>query len=80
MVLVSIVLAFALVAIDSRFPEDWAEDYPLAFGLGADGARGMLTTVASSMLTVVALAFSLTLNAASQASGQLTPRIFRNFI
>ena len=40
----------------------------------------MLTAIASSMLTVAALTFSLTLNAVSQASGQFTPRIFRNFM
>ena len=32
------------------------------------------------MLTVAALAFSLTLSAITQASGQFTPRIFRNFM
>ncbi len=80
MILMSIALALVLVEIDSRSERDWLEDYPLAFGLGADGARGMLTAIASSMLTVAALAFSLTLNAVSQASGQFTPRIFRNFM
>lgn len=80
MIIMSIALALALVEIDSRAEEDWLEDYPLAFGLGADGARGMLTAIAGSMLTVAALAFSLTLNAVSQASSQFTPRIFRNFM
>ena len=80
MILVSIALALVLVEIDSRSEPDWLKDYPLAFGLGADGARGMLTAIASSMLTVAALAFSLTLGAVSQASGQFTPRIFRNFM
>jgi uncharacterized membrane protein len=80
MILISIALALALVEIDSRSEQDWLDDYPLAFGLGADGARGMLTAIASSMLTVAALTFSLTLNAVSQASGQFTPRIFRNFM
>jgi uncharacterized membrane protein len=80
MILISIALALAIVEIDSRSEQDWLDDYPLAFGLGADGARGMLTAIASSMLTVAALTFSLTLNAVSQASGQFTPRIFRNFM
>ena len=80
MILASIALALGLVEIDSRSKPDWLDDYPLAFGLGADGARGMLTAIASSMLTVAALTFSLTLNAVSQASGQFTPRIFRNFM
>ena len=37
-------------------------------------------SIAGSILTVAALAFSLTLNAVTQASGQFTPRIFRNFM
>jgi uncharacterized membrane protein len=50
MILVSIALALGLVEIDSRSEGDWLENYPLAFGLGADGARGMLTAIASSCL------------------------------
>ena len=80
MILGSIALALVLVEIDSRTGEKWLSNFPLAFGLGADGARGMLTAIASSMLTVAALTFSLTLNAVSQASGQFTPRIIRNFM
>jgi uncharacterized membrane protein len=80
MIIMSIALALALVEIDSRAGQDWLDDYPRVFGLGADGARGMLTAIASSMLTVAALAFSLTLSAVSQASSQFTPRIFRNFM
>ncbi|HEX6124249.1 MAG TPA: DUF2254 domain-containing protein [Pyrinomonadaceae bacterium] len=80
MIFISIALALVLVEIDFRSGGVWLPDYPLVFGLGADGARGMLTAIAGSMLTVAALAFSLTLNAVSQASGQFTPRIFRNFM
>lgn len=79
-IFISIALALVLVEADSRFGGGWQDDYPLVFGLGADGARGMLTAIAGSMLTVAALTFSLTLNAVSQASGQFTPRIFRNFM
>lgn len=76
----SIALALVLIEIDSRVKTEWLENFPRLFGLGADGSRGMLTAIASSMLTVAALAFSLTLNAVTQASGQFTPRIFRNFM
>ena len=80
MIIVSIALALALIEVDSVTKTDWLTSYPRLFGLGADGARGMLTAIASSMLTVAALAFSLTLNAVMQASGQFTPRILRNFM
>lgn len=76
----SLALALGLVELDLIVKRDWLLDYPLVFGVGTDGSRGMLTAIASSMLTVATLAFSLTLNAVTQASGQFTPRIFRNFL
>lgn len=80
MIIVFITLALVLIEVDSRFQSVWLNDYPRLFGMGADGSRGMLTAIAGSMLTVATLAFSLVLNAVTQASGQYTPRIFRNFI
>ncbi len=80
MIAASIAVALALIEVDSTMKPDWLADFPRVFGLGADGSRGMLTAIASSMLTVAALAFSLTLNAVTQASAQFTPRIFRNFM
>jgi len=76
----SISLALVLIEIDSGVKSAWLAAFPRLFGLGADGSRGMLSAIAGSMLTVAALAFSLTLNAVTQASGQFTPRIFRNFM
>ena len=76
----SISLALVLIEIDSGVKSAWLATFPRLFGLGADGSRGMLSAIAGSMLTVAALAFSLTLNAVTQASGQFTPRIFRNFM
>lgn len=80
MIFASIALAVALIEVDTQVKDQWLNRYPRLFGLGADGARGMLTAIASSMLTVAALAFSLTLNSVAQASAQFTPRIFRNFM
>ncbi len=80
MIAASLALALILIEIDTRTGSERLTDYPLLFGLGADGSRGMLTAIASSMLTVAALAFTLTLNAVTQASGQFSPRIFRNFL
>ena len=80
MIIFSIGLALVLIEVDSQIKAEYFADYPRLFGLGADGSRGMLTAIASSMLTVAALAFTLTLSAVSQASAQFTPRIFRNFM
>ncbi|GAA4381158.1 DUF2254 domain-containing protein [Hymenobacter koreensis] len=80
MVAGAIVLAFALVLVDARIGHDWVEDYPLLFGAGADGARGMLAAIAGSMITVAALIFSLTVSTLAQVSSQYTPRVLRNFM
>ncbi len=76
----SIVLALVLIDAETMVKREWLLNYPRLFGLGADGSRGMLTAIASSMLTVAALAFSLTLTAITQASGQYSPRLLRNFM
>jgi len=54
--------------------------WPRLFGAGAAGARGMLSTIAGSMMTVVGVTFSMTLVALTLASSQYTSRILRNFM
>lgn len=76
----AIVLALGLIEIDTQLDREWLLNYPRVFGLGADGSRGMLNSIASSMLTVAALTFALILNAMTQASGQFSPRVFRTFM
>ncbi|MBF9239846.1 DUF2254 domain-containing protein [Hymenobacter sp. BT683] len=80
MVAAAIGLAFALVFLDDGMSHDWVPDYPLLFGAGSDGARGMLTAIAGSMVTVAALIFSLTLSTLAQVSSQYTSRVLRNFM
>lgn len=80
MLIVSAGLALLFVEIDTQVSQQWLNKYPTVFGLGADGSRGMLTAIAGSMLTVAALAFSLTLATIAQASSQFTPRILRLFL
>mgnify|MGYP000871630763 CR=1 FL=1 len=45
----------------------------------ADGARTVLSVIAGSLITVIAVAFSVTIIAIQQASTQFTPRVLRNF-
>ncbi|MEZ0612069.1 DUF2254 domain-containing protein [Fibrella sp. WM1] len=73
-------LAYSLIVFDSHTSFDGAKQFPLLFGVGAEGSRGMLTAIAGSMLTVAALAFSLTLSTISQISSQYSPRVLRNFM
>ena len=80
MVAGAIGLAFGLVVVDTHIAHTWLPDYPLLFGAGTDGARGMLTAIAGSMVTVAALIFSLTLSTLAQVSSQYTSRVLRNFM
>ena len=80
LVLFSFGLAYGLVEFDVHTAWQGKKQFPLLFGTGADGARGMLTAIAGSMLTVAALTFSLTLSTITQVSSQYSPRVLRNFM
>jgi uncharacterized membrane protein len=57
-----------------------AEELPLLFGAGADGARAMLQAIAGSIITVAGVIFSVTIIALQQTSTQYSPRVLRNFM
>jgi uncharacterized membrane protein len=78
--LASIALAVALIEADSAGSDRWLAQWPRLFGAGAEGARGMLATIAGSMMTVVGVTFSMTLVVLALASSQYTSRILRNFM
>lgn len=48
--------------------------------MDADGARALLTTIASSMIGVSATVFSITIAAVAYASGNYGPRLLTNFM
>lgn len=76
----SIVLAMGLIAADTAGSGEWQANWPRWFGAGAAGARGMLSTIAGSMMTVVGVTFSMVLVTLALASSQYTSRILRNFM
>jgi len=80
LVLSSIVYAIALIRIDLAGSDRWLGQWPQIFGVGAEGARLMLSTLAGSMMSVMGITFSMTLLALALASGQYTSRILRNFM
>jgi uncharacterized membrane protein len=80
MVLAAILAAYFLVHLDDSIGHEWTKQHPLLFGAGADGARGMLSAIAGSMITVAGLIFSLTLSTLAQVSSQYTSRLLRNFM
>ncbi|MBU0995927.1 MAG: DUF2254 domain-containing protein [Proteobacteria bacterium] len=79
-VTVSIALAVALVEVGSTWSDQWLARWPILFGGGAEAARGMLSTIAGSMITVAGVTFSMTLVTLALASSQYTSRILRNFM
>ncbi|MBW6493493.1 MAG: DUF2254 domain-containing protein [Burkholderiaceae bacterium] len=79
-IMASIVYAVVLIQIDYSGGDLWLAQWPRVFGVGADGARDMLSTLASSMMTVMGITVSMTLLALSLASSQYTSRILRNFM
>jgi uncharacterized membrane protein len=79
-VAVSIGVALAFIEVDSSGGKQWLPGWPRLFGVGAEGARGILSTIAGSMMTVVGVTFSMTLMTLALASSQYTSRILRNFM
>ena len=80
MVVDTVVLAILLITLETSLDLHLVGPWPLLFDAGAAGARGLLTTVASSMITVAGLVFSITLVALSLTSSQYSSRVIRNFM
>lgn len=80
MVVAGIALAVGLVEISNNFDREALLQYPRIFGAGAQGSRGMLTAIATSMITTAGLTFSLTIAALTTVSTLYTSRVLRNFM
>lgn len=80
MVCGSVALALALIEAQALVGAGLARDWPRLFGAGAEGARGMLSAIATSMITVAGVVFSITIVALSLAASQYSPRVLRNFM
>jgi uncharacterized membrane protein len=76
----SIVIAMALIGADTTGSGQWQANWPRLFGASAAGARGVLSTIAGSMVTVVGVTFLMVLVTLALASSQYTSRILRNFM
>lgn len=72
-------LALAMLALDQTQAIKTGELSWIYQG-GPDGARGLLSAVAGSMVTVAATAFSITIVALQLAASNFGPRLLRNFM
>ncbi|MBC1224919.1 DUF2254 domain-containing protein [Nostoc sp. UCD121] len=71
-------LAFTMLNLDRTGKVNI--DYWWVYGGGADGARSLLGSVAGSMISVAATAFSITIVALQLAASNFGPRLLRNFM
>jgi uncharacterized membrane protein len=72
--------AVGLVEAEGLVGARLVQNWPRLFGAGAEGARAMLSAIASSMITVAGVVFSVTLVALSLAASQYSPRVLRTFM
>lgn len=78
-VALSIALALFSVHIDRALLKNADTDVYWLFGGKSDAARSLLSAIATSVISVVAIAFSVTIVAIQQASSQYSPRVLRTF-
>ena len=72
-------VAMGSVALDHNIGSGWVQDIGWVWSGGADGARGVLSVVAGSVMTVISIVFSLTISVLAQTSSHFGPRVLRNF-
>jgi uncharacterized membrane protein len=74
------VLAVGAGLVLPRIDEALTDDLPYLFGGGAESARSLLSTIASAMISVTGLVFSITMVVMQLASSQFTPRLLGSFL
>ena len=82
----ALILSTALAAsilvlyVDAQLVDTYLKGANWIFTGSAEAAREILSTIAGSVMTVAALAFSMTMVSLTLASNQFGPRILRNFL
>jgi uncharacterized membrane protein len=80
MVAAGLFAAAVLMELDNRVGFEALQDWPRLFGAGSDGSRSMLSALATSMITVAGVTFSITMVALAQTSAMYSPRLLRTFM
>ncbi|MBM2574896.1 DUF2254 domain-containing protein [Jannaschia sp. Os4] len=76
----ALVLAWAINWADGALVEAEADLPQVMTGLDADGARTLISTIASAVIGVTGVMFSLTIVAVTHAAGKYGPRLIGNFL
>lgn len=77
------VIVLAAIALGALLPladRVLSGQLPWVFQGGPDGARSVLSTIASAMISVTGLVFSITMVVLQLASSQFTPRVLGDFL
>lgn len=80
MSLIAAAMAFAMSSLDGYIGNQWIQNVPWVYRVQAEGARGLLTTVAGSMIGVAGVTFSITIAALSYTTSTLGPRLLTKFM
>jgi uncharacterized membrane protein len=76
----AVLLSFGAVELDAAMEADAYGRFEFVYLFGPEGARAILSAVATSMITVAGLTFSITMLTLQLASSQFGPRLLRNFM
>ncbi len=80
MVIGAAFFALCMLYIDGHFVTTIPSSLSYVYQGGADGARSLLSTLASSVIGVAGTTFSITIAALTLASNQFGPRLLNNFV
>jgi len=80
MAVAAVALSFLFIEVDAVREADQIDDPSAPFAFGPEGARAILSVIASSMITVASLIFSITMLSLQLASSQFGPRVIGNFM
>lgn len=80
MAVAALLLALAMVYLDSHAGSTWMDGLPWLYAARPDGARSLLSSIGGSMIGVAGTTFSVTIAAVVYASGQYGPRLLSNFM
>lgn len=80
MVVFAILLSAVTQWLDGEIPPDWLKGLEWLYSNETVSARAVLSTIATSMITVAGVTFSMTIVSVSFASAQFGPRLINNFM
>lgn len=72
-------MAIFTVWLDDALGSDWVGEMLWLWTGTGDGGRAVLSVIATAMMTVVSIVYSLTISILSQTSSHYGPRVLRNF-